>query len=122
MNKVLGLSALLLLGLSAPAFAHSYLKDSDPSRGATLKTAPAEVTIDFTEGVAPRFSGITVEDSAGQRVDRGDVHPEGKEGTRLGVGLGALKPGVYTVHWHAVSADDGHKTQGSFHFTVAPAP
>jgi methionine-rich copper-binding protein CopC len=30
-----------------------------------------------------------------------------------------LKPGVYTVHWHAVSVDT-HRTQGSFQFTVRP--
>jgi hydrophobe/amphiphile efflux-1 (HAE1) family protein len=114
------LCALLLLRSMGQAFAHSYLKDSDPPRNATLKSAPAEVAIDFTEAVAARFSGVTVEDSAGQRVDRADVHPEGNDGTRLGVSLNPLKPGVYTVHWHAVSADDGHHTQGSFHFTLAP--
>jgi methionine-rich copper-binding protein CopC len=28
-----------------------------------------------------------------------------------------LSPGVYTVHWHAVSVDP-HHTQGTFNFTV----
>jgi methionine-rich copper-binding protein CopC len=28
-----------------------------------------------------------------------------------------VTPGVYTVHWHAVSADT-HGTQGTFKFTV----
>lgn len=121
MKKSLAFSALLMLvGGGSPAFAHSYLKDSVPARDATVKSAPAEVTIDFTEAVAPRFSGMTVEDSDGHRVDRADVHPEGKDGTRLGVSLKPLKPGLYTVRWHAVSADDGHRTQGSFHFTMAP--
>ncbi len=30
-----------------------------------------------------------------------------------------LSPGVYTVHWHAVSVDT-HHTQGDFQFTVKP--
>ncbi len=28
-----------------------------------------------------------------------------------------LSPGLYTVHWHAVSVDT-HHTQGTFEFTV----
>ncbi len=118
MTKRFILAALLALGASTPAFAHAFLKTSTPARDTKVTTAPKEVAIEFTEAVAPRFSGITVEDGAGARVDRGDLHPEGREGTRLGVGLPPLKPGVYTVHWHAVSADDGHKTMGSFRFTV----
>ena len=112
------LPALVPLGMPAPAFAHAYLRASEPANEAALKTAPKEVAIEFTEAVAPRLSGIAVEDGAGARVDRGDLHPEGKEGTRLGVGLPPLTPGVYTVRWHVVAADDGHKSSGSFRFTV----
>lgn len=112
------LPPLVSLGMPAAAFAHAYLRASEPTNEAALQTAPREVAIEFTEAVAPRLSGIAVEDGAGARVDRGDLHPEGQEGTRLGIGLPPLKPGVYTVHWHAVAADDGHKTAGSFRFTV----
>lgn len=120
MKKFFALGLSLILFAIPRADAHALLKDSTPARDATLKTAPAEVAVDFTEEVTPRFSGLTVEDSAGHRVDKGDVHPEGKAGARLGVNLLPLKPGIYVVRWHAVSADDGHKTQGSYHFTLTP--
>jgi methionine-rich copper-binding protein CopC len=118
MSKTSLLFALSFLFAAPAAFAHAYLRASEPANGAMLKTPPKEVVIDFTEEVAPRFSGITVEDSQGRRVDTGDMHAENKDGTRFGIALKPLAPGVYTVRWHAVSADDGHKTAGSFHFTV----
>jgi copper resistance protein C len=34
---------------------------------------------------------------------------------------GPLPPGPYKVAWHAV-ADDGHKTGGTFGFTLEPEP
>ncbi len=116
-KKFILLALTLLLGAPA-AFAHSYLRASEPANEAAVKTAPKEVVIDFTEEIAAHFSGITVEDSQGTRVDRGELHAENKDGTRFGIALKPLAPGVYTVHWHAVSADDGHKTSGSFRFTV----
>lgn len=122
MTKSLILAALLAIGASAPAFAHAFLRTSEPANEVVLKTPPKEVAIEFTEEIAPRFSGIAVEDAHGARVDTGEIHPENKDGTRFGIALKPLAPGVYTVHWHAVSADDGHKTQGGFRFTVAPAP
>lgn len=115
---VLVLPVLVLPGMSAPAFAHAYLRTSEPANEAAVKTAPKEVMIDFTEEIAPRFSAITVADSKGARVDSGALHAENKDGTRFGIALKPLAPGVYTVRWHAVAADDGHKTAGSFRFTV----
>jgi copper resistance protein C len=29
-----------------------------------------------------------------------------------------LRPGAYTVDWHAVASDDGHRTAGSYKFKV----
>lgn len=114
--------AALGLGLAfaTPAYAHAYLQYADPAKDAVVKEAPAKVTLDFTEEVAPRFTRIEVFDAAGKEVDRGDSHPEGKEGRRMAVSLPPLAPGKYEVRWQAVSADDGHHTSGRFFFTVAP--
>jgi methionine-rich copper-binding protein CopC len=109
---------LSLLGAAAPAFAHAFLRASEPANETALKTAPKEVVITFTEEIAPRFSGITVTDAAGARVDTGPLIAKNQEGTHFGIALKPLAPGVYSVQWHAVSADDGHKTAGSFRFTV----
>ena len=43
----------------------------------------------------------------------------GKAGKSLSLVLNApLKPGVYSVIWHAVASDDGHRTGGSYTFIV----
>ena len=105
-------------GLPSPASAHAFLQGSTPVVGSTVRTAPAEVRIDFTEGIEPAFTTIHVANAQGQRVDRGSGHIEGDE-THFAVALAALPPGSYLVTWRAV-ATDTHHTQGSFTFTVAP--
>ncbi len=105
----------LLLGPGV-ATAHAFLRRASPAVGSTVRQAPREVAIDFTEGVEPRFSSITVQDASGAGVATGAAHLEGS-GTRLAVGLRPLRAGTYSVTWHAV-ATDTHRTQGRFSFTV----
>ncbi|MFZ0021558.1 MAG: copper chaperone PCu(A)C [Acetobacteraceae bacterium] len=110
----------ILLASAGAAFAHSYLRSAVPPVDSTVTQPPHEATIVFTEAVEPRFSTIEVTNSAGQRVDEGQPHIVGGDGKRLAVGLQALPPGTYAVAWHATSVDT-HKTDGSYHFTIAPA-
>ena len=115
-----GLSSLLavLLALaSGPAFAHAHLQSAIPPVGGTVDTAPAAITLTFSEALEPRFSTIEVKDAAGQRVDDGKPHSEAGDAKRFSIGVGKLLPGIYTVDWHATSVDT-HRTEGSFHFTV----
>ena len=104
--------------LPGAAGAHAFLAKAVPGVGSTVASAPAELSIDFTEGVEPAFSRIEVADAGGARVDRNDAHAEGGD-SRLAIGLKPLPPGRYLVTWQAVSVDT-HRTQGSFSFTVAP--
>ena len=90
-----------------------------PPVGSTVKAAPTEVVLTFSEAVEPRFSTIAVQDSAGARVDAGDPHLVNGDGKRLAVALKAAPPGIYTVIWHATSVDT-HRTEGTFRFTVKP--
>jgi hypothetical protein len=77
------------------------------------------LTLDYSEGVEPRFSSVLVTDAQGQRVDKNDLHrAEGNE-QRLSLGLQPLKPGTYKVEWHVTSVDT-HRTEGTFTFTVQP--
>jgi methionine-rich copper-binding protein CopC len=99
--------------------AHAFLDKADPAVGATLKAAPTEVTITFTEGLEPDFSSLTVEDESGQRVDLGGAHTAPDDATRFSVGLKQLKPGSYKVLWRVTSVDT-HKTSGSYSFAVMP--
>ncbi len=122
MTARLARAVLLCAGLAPilprAASAHAFLAKAVPGVGSTVASAPAELFIDFTQGVEPAFSRIEVSDAAGARVDRNDAHTEGGD-SRLAIGLKPLPPGRYLVSWQAVSVDT-HRTQGSFSFTVAP--
>ncbi len=108
---------LLFLGLFAPVYAHANLIRSDPPANSVLSTAPHQITLVFSEQVEPKFTGAAVYDSSGKEVDTG-YHVDPTDPTVLIVSLANLPPGVYTVTWHAISAVDGHHTNGSFPFGV----
>lgn len=100
--------------------AHAMPKTEEPAAGTTLRAAPAEVSIIFSETVNPHFSGIVVRNAQGTRVDNGSLRPDPGNAARLTVGLmPPVGAGAYTVLWHVLSSD-GHRTQGSYHFTVSP--
>lgn len=111
-----GLAALLAVPLGG-AQAHALLDHATPGVGATVKSSPAQIELDFSEGVEPAFSGIDIAPEGGQRIKLGK--PAG-QGATLTAKLGrALPPGTYIVHWHVVSTDT-HHTSGSYKFTIAP--
>jgi len=121
MSRITPLALVLVVGLAASsaALAHAYVKTAVPPKNGTVRSPPAEIVIDFTEGVEPQYSTIEVLDSTGARVDAGDVHGVEGNNKRLIVGLKPLTPGKYKVIWHATSTDT-HKTQGNYQFTIAP--
>ncbi len=110
--------ATLLLASPAAALAHAFPTGTNPPVGSTLKAAPTEVVIDFTEELEPHFSSIEVLNAHGARVDKNDAHLAPGNAKRFIVDLSRLPPGTYKVIWHATSIDT-HKTGGSFRFTVA---
>ena len=113
-----GLAALALVGLASPAFAHAHLKAATPAAGGSVASAPSELDLDFSEDLNLKFSGVTVKGPDGA-VETGAASLA-KDNTRLVVPLKTpLAAGAYTVDWHALSAD-GHKTKGSYSFTVEP--
>jgi copper resistance protein C len=109
----LALAALLPI-CSTTARAHAFLDHADPRVGGTVPTAPRDVTMTFTQELEPAFSSADVRDANGSRVDQGKSQVSG---TVMHVGLKALPPGVYKVHWRVLSVDT-HTTEGSFSFTV----
>ena len=118
MRRIIPLSLLaLLLGASA-VDAHAFLDHAEPGVGATVRIAPRELTLTFTERIEPAFSAVEVDDAAGNRVDKGRILLDGKDGATLHVPLKPLGAGAYGVKWRAVSVDT-HKTEGSFTFHVA---
>jgi methionine-rich copper-binding protein CopC len=71
-----------------------------------------------------KASTLQVMDDAGTQVDLGDGHVDLDDPDRkvMLVSLPDLQQGVYTVHWTAQSAEDGHTAAGHFTFGVGIAP
>ena len=103
----------LLFGTAA-ASAHAFLDHANPLVGSTVAAAPREVTLTFTQKLEPAFSGISVTNAAGQRVDMGGTRVSG---TVMRVTLRPGGPGTYRVNWKVLSVDT-HSTEGSFTFRV----
>jgi methionine-rich copper-binding protein CopC len=115
------IAAPLALALAATAaFAHAQLIKASPAVGGVVKASPSEIRLKFTEGLEPRFSGIVLTGEAGASVPIGKAGVEPGDATTFVAPIPQpLKPGAYTVTWHAVSVDT-HKTQGAYQFTVQP--
>jgi methionine-rich copper-binding protein CopC len=104
--------SLMLLG-SAAAHAHAFLDHANPRVGSTVRSAPREVTLWFSQKIEASFSSAQVTDASGARVDQGAR----VEGMQIHVSVRSLPPGSYKVHWKVLSVDT-HTTQGSFSFRV----
>ncbi|MFE6834323.1 copper resistance CopC/CopD family protein [Streptomyces sp. NPDC057705] len=115
------LAALLatLFTAASSATAHAALTASDPKDGAVVATAPAQVTLSFSEQVAMGDDSIRVLDPQGRRVDTGELRDMCSGNTvRYGTALHTGLPnGTYTVAWQAVSADS-HPIAGAFTFSI----
>lgn len=110
-------SALLLLtvGGAAPAAAHTALVSSDPAEGATVATAPAQVTLTFTEAALALGTVVEVRGPDERVVSAGEPV---LTGTSVSQALaGELPAGRYTALWRATSAD-GHPIEGTLTFTA----
>jgi hypothetical protein len=123
MTRKLSLAIVVSLALAmvaSPAFAHALLQKAVPAVGGTVDASPTEIRLKFSEGVEPSFSGIALTTEAGAAVPIGKPSVDPADSSVFIAPIpAALKPGVYTVTWHAVAVDT-HKTQGSFQFTIKP--
>jgi copper resistance protein C len=111
-------SAAFALATTA-AYAHAQLVNATPAVGATVASAN-EIRLKFSEGVEPRFSKIALSAADSAVIALGAAKEASGDATVLVAPIAKpLSPGVYTVHWSAVSTDT-HHTQGDFQFTVKP--
>jgi methionine-rich copper-binding protein CopC len=113
------ISALALPLLSAPASAHAELQTANPAVY-TNGVSPAELRLDFSEGLELAFTTVTLTGSDGAGIATGTLGLDPADASILVVPLSAPLPaGAVKVNWKAV-AEDGHKSEGSYSFTVAP--
>ena len=114
------LALIAFLAPSGAALAHAVLERAEPSAGAVVRAAPAEVQLLFSEAVEPALSRVQVVDQAGRRADAGKVRVDPGNKRLLRVALQPnLAPGSYRVSWRVVSVDT-HVIQGSYSFVVRP--
>jgi methionine-rich copper-binding protein CopC len=111
--------ALPLLAGAAPAFAHAHLKAAMPASGSTVTVSPGELDLKFTEALNLAFTGVKLTGPQGAVALAAPSLKSGDATTLIVPLKTKLLPGSYKVDWHALS-DDGHKTQGSYSFSVKP--
>ena len=99
------------------ALAHSGLQRAEPPVESTLKRAPSEIKLYFSEPLEQGYSKVRVKDAAGVQVDRQDAHVDPSNPLLLRVTLRPLEHGAYTVIWRVLSVDS-HVTEGRFTFRV----
>lgn len=121
MNRriALGIVGFLLIAglISGLAAAHANYVTSTPKAGAILPSAPTHVNVTLSEAVQPGSASIRVTDTTGSRFDVPPVTIFPDRVT-ISTALNASGPGLYTVTWTAISAVDGHFTDGSFSYAV----
>lgn len=107
----------LLYCLPGTTWGHSFPDHSDPKVGATVNGSPSHVRIWFDGALEPAFCTLSVQDSGGKKVDKGDGRVSPADATLLEVGISSLPPGTYRAVWNVV-ARDGHRTMGDFTFVI----
>ncbi len=112
-------SILLAIPLGAVLVeAHAKLARSEPAAASTLRSAPGEVRLWFTENLEAAFSSAHLLDGERRRVDGAEGKVDGTNAALLRMTLPALGAGSYTVVYRVVSIDS-HVTAGELSFTIA---
>lgn len=112
------LIALVSTLISPAATAHAHLTQQTPAANAQVTATPEALTLNFSEGLEPAFSGATLTGPQQQLIKTGKATRNEQDKTQLIVPVEqSLDAGKYTVDWHVVSVD-GHKTKGHYTFSV----
>ena len=111
----------LALGGLRTAWGHAFPQRSEPPAGATVAVAPALVRIWFDAALEPAFSSLRVQTASGQPIPHEEGQVDASNAALLTVRLPPLASGTYRVLWSVV-ARDGHRTEGTYTFTVQQGP
>ncbi len=97
---------------------------SSPGAGETVPVAPTEIRLVFSEPVEPRYTSLDLLDPVGKAILVGAGAPDPADPRVLVAPIPdgtSLADGVYTVNWRALSAADGHATDGFVTFGLGAA-
>lgn len=123
MPTLVRVSAVLLLLVSTPLFAHARLLASSPADHAQLAAAPSGIQLAFSEKLMPQLSSarLTMTQMPGMAMEPTSIDgkfalmADGK--TLVFTPAHPLGAGSYRVDWHVVSVDT-HVSQGTLGFIV----
>ena len=110
------LTYAFLLLTAVPALAHAHPKVMEPAANSTV-SAPAELSIVFSEALEPKFSKLELLDGSGSVLSAKPSTVDPKDPKHMTLPLPKLNAGVYHVHWVS-AATDGHRMDGQYTFTV----
>ena len=112
--------ALLLTAVAlSGALAHAIVVRSDPPDSGVVAKSPHEIRLWFSEAIAPQLTQAQVLNVRGEAVPSTGARADPSDPTLLVVTVPELPDGVYNVAYTALSAADGHPTQGHIVFKVA---
>ncbi|MBM3671513.1 MAG: hypothetical protein FJW86_04950 [Actinobacteria bacterium] len=114
---LLGLTAIAVGVLAAPAGAHANLLESRPSQGQVLQIAPDEISLSFSEPVDASFGAVRVYDADSNRLEAGEVETRNN---LVILPLSEVPNGSYVVTYR-VTSRDAHPVNGAFTFQVGNA-
>ena len=117
-------AVMLLIGIqTTPSYAHARYERSDPAANGQVDGTPFVLKTWFNQELMSA-STIKVVDAAGTQVDLGDgrVDLDDPDRKLMLVSLPELPPGVYTVAWASLSAEDGDWADGTFTFGIGMTP
>ena len=114
---IVGLTANLTLIPAQPACAHAVVTESSLSKEPVKANHATKVVLFFNSNVELRLSKVFW-------VSEGDVYHQaeiarGKKSGELHINLPPLKPGDYAIKYKVFAAD-GHLTESTIRFNVAP--
>ena len=115
--RALALALAAIVLAAAGAAGHAMLQRSEPRVDSTLRRAPDEVKLYFTERLEPAYSSLRVLDDRGAQVDRRDSRVDRSNPALIRATLPPLPPGQYKVLWRVLSID-ADVTEGDFTFRI----
>ncbi|MGJ7518372.1 copper homeostasis periplasmic binding protein CopC [Pseudomonas baetica] len=117
LKKVLTAATLLgsLLTVSS-VWAHAHLQSQTPAADSTV-SAPAELSLIFSEGVEADFCKVTITKDGADILVKSLVTQGSDKKTLIATPAVPLTAGDYKVEWHVVSVDT-HKSEGAYAFKV----
>ncbi|WP_421917082.1 copper homeostasis periplasmic binding protein CopC [Mesorhizobium sp.] len=111
------IAIVAVIAVTGGAFAHAELKTAVPAANGSVSASPPEIDLTFSEDLNLKFSGVKVTGPDKKAVKLGESMLMDSNTELMVPVSGTLADGTYKVDWHALSGD-GHKTHGSYTFTV----